>query len=73
MTIEEEGAEVLTVADMPPDKVLQAAQGKLDEVVVVGVTAEGELWVAASTSHNPTVHWLLARGQRFMLDQIDIE
>lgn len=38
----------LTTQHIPPDKVLQEAVGKLDDVLVVGRDKDGELYIAAS-------------------------
>lgn len=50
--------DVPTTLDLPPDRVLEAAKGKLENVMLVGFTPEGELYIAASMSDRAEMNWL---------------
>lgn len=40
--------ECQTLMDIPPDKVLEAAKGQLEYVLVLGLTKDGAFWAASS-------------------------
>lgn len=42
-----------TTQDIDPDEVLTAAQGKLENVLILGETPEGDFYMASSTSDMP--------------------
>lgn len=52
---------VITKEDIAPKTVLEGAVEKdLETVVVVGVTKDGDLYLASSTGSLVEMHWLLA-------------
>lgn len=59
-----EPAEVVTLnlvtrLDVPADRVLEGALGKLDGAVVIGWAKDGELYAASSIADGADVLWLL--------------
>lgn len=60
--------DLFTKADIPPDRVLEAAVGKLDKVVIFGYTKDGEEYFASSTADGPDILWLLERCKRNLLN-----
>ena len=61
---------VETTADLPPDRVLESAVGKLSEVLVLGYEAEtGEPYFAGSSSERGGALLLVERFKKFLLDQ----
>jgi hypothetical protein len=58
----------LTTLDIPAEKVLAAAQG-LSEVVIVGIDAEGEEAFFSSYGDPAKVLWLIERFKRMLLDK----
>lgn len=57
-----------TCLDIPADRVLEAAVGVLDSVVLVGYDKEGNEYVASSTSKLPDVLWMLERAKKMILE-----
>lgn len=57
-----------TYADIPVDQVLQAAMGKLGTVLVVGLTTDDELYLAASSGDLYKNHYLASVAVRELLD-----
>ena len=57
--------EIVTLRDEPssedtdPDKVLAAAYGNVDEVVIAGTDKEGNFWFSSSVADGGTVLWLI--------------
>ena len=50
----------ISILDIPPEKVLQAAiDAGVTEVVIVGTDAEGKHYFASSMASVPVVAWLL--------------
>ncbi len=58
----------ITTLDIPPDRVLEQAVGKLERVVVVGYDKEGEEYFASSFSDGGTVLWLFERAKKKLLE-----
>ena len=59
----------ITTLDMPPDQILEAAVGKLEGVVIMGFTADGdEEYFASSYADGGTVLWLLERLKKRLID-----
>lgn len=57
----------LTRHDIDPGKVLKAAIGELESVLVIGWDKEGELYTASSKSDGGDILWLLEKcKQRLM-------
>lgn len=51
----------VTRLDMPADRVLEAAIGKLEKVVVLGYDEDGDEYFASSVADGGTVLWLMER------------
>lgn len=49
----------VTKLDLPPDRLLEAAQGKLDSVMVIGYDKEGGFYAASSYADGGDALWLL--------------
>lgn len=48
---------------IPPNRVLEGAIGQLKEVVLIGVTKNGEEYLAASDSDPKLMSWLIERAK----------
>lgn len=48
-----------TLSEIPTNLVLEAAKGKLETVIVIGLDADGNEYFASSTSYNAHVIWLM--------------
>jgi hypothetical protein len=59
-----------TTLEIPPDKVLKAAVGKLDHVLVLGYDKHGDEYFAASMVDRAKILWLV---ERFRLDLLSGE
>lgn len=57
--------------DLNPDRVLEAAIGGLESVVVIGYTNDGKEYFATSIADGGTANWLLDRCKMKLLD-VDI-
>jgi hypothetical protein len=57
----------VTKLDLPPDRVLEQAIGKLEDVVIVGYTKEGDEYFASSYASGPEALWLLERCKQELL------
>lgn len=56
---------IISRLDLPAERILNAAQqAELQDVVVIGYDADGELYVRASNAAGPEVLWLLERARR---------
>lgn len=49
----------ITSLDLPPDRVLEGALGKLSSVVIIGYDNEENEYFASSIAGGPEVLWLL--------------
>jgi hypothetical protein len=58
--------------DVPPDRVLEQARGKLKSVVLIGYGLEGEEYFASSIADGAEALWLIERA-KLMLLTIDDE
>lgn len=55
--------------DLTPADVLTAAiERDLEEVVVIGLTKEGDFYLYPSSSYAPDIVWLLQYAQKFLLE-----
>lgn len=57
-----------TTVDIPPDTVLEGAIGKLETVVVIGWTHDGDLYVAGTSSKPAEVSWLMENAKQLLLE-----
>lgn len=51
----------VTRLDLPPDRILAAATGQLESVVLVGYDKDGEIYCASSIADGGTVLWLMEK------------
>jgi hypothetical protein len=63
--------DVVTSLPLPPDRVLEAALGKLQTVVVIGYMEDGNEYFASSESAGPEVLWLMERAKLKLLEIVD--
>jgi hypothetical protein len=61
--------DIPTKNDLPPDRILTAATGKLPETaMVIGYDEEGDLYLASSTGDGRELLWLLERAKKRLMD-----
>lgn len=60
--------DVITTLDLPPDKMLAKAKGKLDDVIIIGVDKEGDLYFSASKADGGNALWLLEKAKQALLE-----
>lgn len=58
----------ITKIDLQPDRVLNSAVGKLEGVVVIGFTKDGDEYFSSSYADGGTVLWLLERCKKHLLE-----
>lgn len=61
----------VTCLDMPADQVLENAIGKLERVVVIGYTPDGDEYFASSIADGGEVVWLIERMKLQLLRVVD--
>lgn len=62
---------VITTLNHDPDFVLRAAVGKLEEVVIVGKTIDGDEFFASSHSDGGIALWHLKRAEHKLMRLVD--
>jgi uncharacterized protein YjaG (DUF416 family) len=62
-----------TLTGQTPDEILEAAKGKLDRVVVIGVTKEGNEHAEQSGNYSPDTYWDLHLAAYRLLKNHDEE
>lgn len=60
-----------TLLDLNPDDILEEAKGKLDQVLILGYTTEGEEFFASSFADGMTAVWLLERFKALLINIVD--
>lgn len=68
MTAEIYTLSCVTALDLPPDRILEAAIGQLDGVMVIGFDKEGQLYAASSYADGGTALWLLEQTKLRVLN-----
>jgi hypothetical protein len=63
----------ITRLDLPPDRILNGALGKLEGVIIIGYDKEGYEYFASSYAAGGDVLWLLERCKHVLLTQGDPE
>lgn len=58
----------ITRLDLPPDRVLEGAKGKLDGLVIIGYDNEGDHYFASTYADGGDVLWLLEKCKQALLD-----
>lgn len=61
----------ITRLDLPPDRILEGAKGKLEGVVIMGWDTEGKEYFASSYADGGTVLWLAERMKKMLLETHD--
>lgn len=59
---------VMSRLDLPPDRILEAAIGKMDKVVIIGYDKDGEEYFASSIADGGTVLWLMEKMKKKLLE-----
>lgn len=59
----------ITRLNLPPDRIINAARGRLDSVVVIGYDKDGGEYFATSIADGGEVLWLLERCKRALLNE----
>lgn len=62
---------VITTLSLDPDRVLQKAVGKLERVLVIGVTKEGDEYFASSDPDGGTIIWDMERAKYKLMQVAD--
>lgn len=60
--------ECVTRLDLPPDRILASALGKLQSVLVIGYDTEGVEYFASSLADGAEALWLLERSKKKLLE-----
>lgn len=63
----------ITKLDLPVDTVLEAAKEKLEGVVLIGFTKEGELYTASTYADGGDIIWLLEASKHRMWENLQNE
>ena len=58
----------ITKLDLPPDRILDGAKGKLQGVIVIGFDQEGEFYAASSYADGGNAIWLLEVCKKRILE-----
>lgn len=58
----------ITRLDIPADRVITAAVGKLQDVIIVGYDKDGGFYFASSKASGPEVVWLLELAKKILLE-----
>ena len=62
-----------TRLDVPSERVLQhAMDAGIEDVVVIGITREGDEWYESASADARTVLWLLERTKQRLLDTAEM-
>lgn len=70
MTTEKDNVHILdmiTRLDLPPDRVLSQAEGKLTSVLVVGWDNDDDIYVASSLADGGALLWLIEKAKQQLL------
>lgn len=51
-----------------PDEILDAAKGMVSRVIIIGETEYGEPYYASTTSHKPTMLWMIERLKHVLME-----
>lgn len=58
----------VTRIDLPPDRVLEAAVGKMQGVVLIGYDNDGQLYFASTYADGGDVLWLLEKCKQALME-----
>jgi len=59
---------VVTRLDLPADRIITAAQGNLEDVVIVGWDLNGDFYFGSSKADGAEVLWLLEIAKKKLLE-----
>lgn len=62
----------ITTLDIDPDRILQSAIGKMDQVVLIGWDKNGQEYFSSSVSDGGTVLWHMERAKLQLLRKGDV-
>lgn len=62
----------ITKLDLPPDRVLEGAKGRLDSVVIMGFDQDGNEYFASSKADGGEVMWLMERCKKQLLEMPEL-
>ena len=60
----------MTTLDLPADRILDAAKGQMEGVVIVGFDKDGGVYAASSYADGGTVMWLLEACKTKMVESL---
>lgn len=60
-----------TLLDLNPDDMLEEAKGKLEKVMIIGYTAEGDEYFDTSFADGMIAVWLLERIKYLLISIVD--
>jgi len=63
---------VVTTIDLDPDRVLKAAEGELEGVIIAGWGKDGEFFYSSSMAAGPECLWLLELAKKKLLEIGDV-
>lgn len=63
--------DLVTRLDVPPDRILEAALGQLESVVIAGFKKDGSEHFASSVADGGDALWLLERCKKRLLEMAD--
>ena len=63
----------ITYLDIPPDRILESAIGKLEDVVIIGYDKDEEEYYASSIADGADVLWLLEKCKKQLLEDDEEE
>lgn len=58
----------VTRLDLPPDRILEAAQGRLDSCLILGWDKEGQMFFASSYADGGEVLWLMEKAKKMLME-----
>lgn len=61
---------VISRLDTPSDRLLEAAIGKVDDVLILGYDKDGELYFASSKADGGACLWLMELAKKQLLDVV---
>jgi len=61
----------ITSPEVSVDRVLEAAIGELEEVVIIGTHKDGKEYFASSIADGPNVNWMLDRAKKALIEIVD--
>jgi len=60
----------VTKLDLPADRILESAKGKMEGVVIIGFDKDGDVYSASSYADGGTVMWLLEACKTKMMGSL---